>query len=29
MVIKIFPVFLWHEITTTGRFPGNAKRQKQ
>lgn len=22
MVIKIFPVFLWHEITTTGRFPG-------
>lgn len=28
MVIKIFPVFLWHEITTTGRFPGNAKKIK-
>lgn len=28
MVIKIFTVFLWHEITTTGRFPGNAKKIK-
>lgn len=28
MVIKIFTVILWHEITTTGRFPGNAKKIK-
>lgn len=26
MVIKIFPVFLWHEITTTGRFPGTKTK---
>lgn len=28
MVIKIFTVTLWYEITTTGRFPGNAKKIK-
>lgn len=27
MVIKIFAVILWHEITTTGRFPGKIKTE--
>ena len=26
MVIKIIPVFLWHEITPTGRVPGTKKQ---
>lgn len=26
MVIKIIPVFLWHEITSTGRVPGTKKQ---
>jgi hypothetical protein len=27
LVIKIFTVILWHEITTTGRFPGKIKTE--
>lgn len=26
MVIKRITVYLWHEITTTGRFPGTNKK---